>query len=214
MAYPSEMNLLRRQSIGAISLFAVLVIVASACSTDGRNMKAPKPDQTQSIAITTTIDPAITSTPETAIGSDFSLTGIWTEGEAIDPKYTCQGESISPPMQFSGVPAGTVTLGLVLSDQDANGLVHWAVANISATDTNIVEAGLPDGAIQATTDQGSVGYWAPCPPAGQTHHYVMTAYAISQQLEFADGVDAATLQTALEAGALAIAETGFSSQTP
>ncbi len=214
MAYPSEMNHLRRQLVGAVSLVAVLAVVASACSSDGRNMKAPKPDQTQSIAIATTIDSTIALTLETTPSPDFALTGIWTVGDAINATYTCQGESVSPPMQFSGVPAGTVTLGLVLTDQDANGLIHWAVANIAAADTSIAEGGLPDGAIQATTDQGSVGYWGPCPPAGQTHHYVMTAYAIGQQLEFADGVDAVTLQTALEAGALAIAETGFVSQTP
>jgi hypothetical protein len=210
MTYPSEMNFSRRQIIGAISLVAVLAILVAKCSPDGRTMSTPNPDQNQSIAIPTTIASTIETTPN----SDFALTGLWVEGKAISMKYTCNGESISPPLQFSGVPAGAVTLGLVLTDQDANGLVHWAVANIPVINTNIDEGAVPDGAIQATTTQGIAGYWAPCPPAGETHHYVMTAYAIAQQLEFADGVDAATLQTALDAGALAIAETGFTVQTP
>lgn len=217
MTYPAEMNFSRRQLIGAVFLVAVLVIVVSACSRDGRDMSTPKSDQTQSIAIATTIAPPLETTVpplETTPSSGFTLTGLWVEGGAIDVKYTCMGESISPPMQLSGVPAGTVTLGFVLTDQDANGIVHWAAANISAADTNIVEGALPSGAIQATTAQGNIGYWAPCPPAGQTHHYVMTAYAIAQQLEFSDGVDAATLQAAFDAGALAFAESGFTAQTP
>lgn len=204
------MNYSRRQIIGAISLVAVFVILVAKCSPDGRDMSAPNADQDQSIAIPTTI----ATTIETTASANFSLTGLWVEGEAIASKYTCQGEFISPPLQFSGVPAGTVTLGLVLIDQDANGVIHWAVANIPAAETSIDEGALPDGAIQATTTQGIVGYWAPCPPSGQTHRYVMTAYAIAQQLEFADGVDALTLQDAFEAGALAVAENSFVSETP
>ncbi|MHB1090554.1 MAG: YbhB/YbcL family Raf kinase inhibitor-like protein [Ilumatobacteraceae bacterium] len=208
------MNFSRRRPIGAVSLVAVLAIVASACSRDGRDMSTPNSDQTQSIAIATTIASTIDSTLETTPSPSFALTGLWAEGGAIPTKYTCSGDSISPPLQFSGVPAGTVTLGLVLTDEDANGVIHWAVANIPVTDTNIPEGALPSGAIQATTTQGSIGYWAPCPPAGQTHHYVITAYAVAQQLEFADGVDAATLQAAFDIGALDIAETSFVSQTP
>lgn len=208
------MSISRRRPIGVVSLVAILVLVASACSRDGRKMSEPNSDQFQSIAIATTIAATIAPAPETAPNSNFALAGQWTDGGAISPKYTCAGDSISPPLQFSGVPAGTVTLGLVLTDQDANGIVHWAVANIPAVSTNIAEGVLPNGAIQATTAQGSIGYWAPCPPSGQTHRYLMTAYAIAQQLEFADGVDAATLQAAFQAGALTVAETGFIVQTP
>lgn len=210
MIYPSEMNFSRRQVIVAIVIVAVLAILVARCSPDGRNMKAPGLDKNQSIAVPTTIAASI----ETSSGSGFTVTGFWIEGEEIGTKYTCKGESISPPLQLGGVPTGAVTLGLVLTDLDANGVIHWAVANIAATDTNIVEGTVPSGAIQATTAQGSVGYWAPCPPAGQTHHYVLTAYALAQQLEFADGVDSETLQAALEAGALAVAESSFIAQTP
>ena len=204
------MNFSPRKKIGAITLVVVFAILVARCSADGRNMSAPGPDQDQSIAIPTTI----ASTIEAPISSTFGITGLWVEGQAISAKYTCAGESISPPLQFSGVPAGTVTLGLVLTDQDANGVVHWAVANIPVSDTNIAEGAPPSGAIEATAANGTIGYWAPCPPAGQTHHYVMTAYAVAQQLEFADGVDASTLQAAFDAGALAFAESVFITQTP
>lgn len=214
MTYPSEMNFSQRRPIGAVSFVAVLAIVASSCSRDGRDMSTPNSDQTQSIAIATTVASTIETTIETTPSPSFALTGLWVEGKAISAKYTCKGDSISPPILFTDVPAGTVTLGLVLADQDANGVIHWAVANIQAADTSLTQGALPSGAIQAMTAQGSIGYWAPCPPAGQTHRYVMTAYAVPQQLELADGVDATTLQAALEAAALDIAESEFIAETP
>lgn len=210
MSYHLEMSNSRRRHIGAVSLVSVMAFFMAACSADGRDMRSPSADQTQSIETATTITPTDDAPPSAV----FAITGPWVSGGAIDTKYTCTGGSISPPLQFSGIPAGTVTLGLVLTDQDANDTVHWATANINTTDANIGEGTVPGGAIQAITAQGTLGYWAPCPPAGQTHNYLLTAYAVSQQLEFADGVDTATLHTALEAAALSVAETSFVVQTP
>jgi hypothetical protein len=210
MTYPSEMNFSPRKKIGAIALVVVFAILVARCSADGRNMSAPSPAQDQTIAVPTTI----ASTVEAPTSSIFGITGLWVEGQAISAKYTCAGESISPPLQFSGIPAGTVTLGFVLTNQDDNGAIQWAVANIPVSNSNFVEGALPSGAIAATTTDGTVGYSAPCPPAGQTNHYVMTAYAIAQQLEFSSGVDAATLQAAFDAGALAFAESAFIAETP
>lgn len=34
-------------------------------------------------------------------------------GQAIPAKYTCEGEDISPPLQWSGVPAGAKSLALI-----------------------------------------------------------------------------------------------------
>jgi phosphatidylethanolamine-binding protein (PEBP) family uncharacterized protein len=33
-------------------------------------------------------------------------------GQAIPTKYTCEGADISPPLQWSGVPAGAKSLAL------------------------------------------------------------------------------------------------------
>lgn len=210
MTYPFEMNFSPRQKIGALALVVVFMILVARCSADGRVMSDPKSEQNQSIAVPTTI----ASTVEIPTTTVFGITGLWVEGQPISAKYTCHGESISPPLQFSGVPAGTVTLGFVLTNQDDNGAILWAVGNIPISGTNFVEGALPDGAIEATNSDGKIGYSAPCPPAGATHHYVMSAYAIAQQLEFADGVDAATLQAAFDAGALAFAESAFTAETP
>lgn len=210
MTYPFEMNFSPRKKIGAVVLVVILVILIARCSADGRSMSTPKPEQDQTIAVPTTI----ASTVEAPPSANFGITGLWVEGQAISAKYTCAGESISPPLQFSGIPAGTVTLGFVLTNQDENGAIQWAVANIPVSETNFVEGTLPNGAIEATVTDGTIGYSAPCPPPGETNHYLMTAYAVAQQLELAGGVDAVTLQAALDAGSLAVAESAFTAETP
>lgn len=195
----------RRQLFGAIAIVPLLALLVATCKPDGREMQQPSADQNQSIAIATTVPPF---QPAPA-GAALTLTGPWAEGETIDVRYTCKAESISPPLQFANLPTGTVTLGLVLTDLDANNVVHWAMANISPADSSLTEGVAPSGAVQALTAQGTIGYWAPCPPAGKTHRYVLTGYAISQQLEFADGVEAATLVSALEASSLSVVEITF-----
>ena len=56
----------------------------------------------------------------------------------------------------------------------------------------MVEGDVPPGAVQALNFFGDVGYGGPCPPPGdEPHLYRLTAYALNQQIELADG-DGAT----------------------
>ena len=73
-----------------------LCALVSACSRDGRTMQSPSPDQTQSIAIVTTVAEAVGST------TGFSITTPWADGGAIDAIFTCTGGGVSP----SGTGAG------------------------------------------------------------------------------------------------------------
>jgi phosphatidylethanolamine-binding protein (PEBP) family uncharacterized protein len=63
--------------------------------------------------------------------------------------------------------------------------------------------------VQSLNRIDKVGYAAPCPKVGEPHTYILTAYALSQQLEVSEGQDSETMLTALEAGSLAIAATTF-----
>ncbi len=51
----------------------------------------------------------------------------------IPMKYTCEGEQVSPPLDISGIPAGTKSLAIIVHDPDApmqGGFTHWVVWNI------------------------------------------------------------------------------------
>ena len=188
---------------GKVAIVGMSVLLLASCSRDGREMKPPTADQTETIAIATTIAESITSVQELTIAAP------WEDGEQIDVQFTCDGSKLSPSFDIAGLPDGTVTWGLSIVDQMALDAVHWALANVDPT-INHVDAGVvPAGAVQSLNRLQKVGYAAPCPKAGEPHTYVLTVYAVSQQLGVSDGMDAETMLTSLEAGSLGITSITF-----
>ena len=189
--------------IGKVAIVGLSALLLASCSRDGREMKPPTADQTETIAIATTIAESITSVQELTIAAP------WEDGEQIDVQFTCDGSKLSPSFDIAGLPDGTVTWGLSIVDQMALDAAHWVAANIDPV-INHVDAGVvPAGAVQSLNRLQKVGYAAPCPKAGEPHTYVLTVYAVSQQLEVSDGMDAETMLTSLEAGSLGITSITF-----
>ena len=178
-------------------------VLLAACSHDGREMKPPTADQTESIAIATTIAESVAPAPVMTIAAP------WTDGTEIDALFTCEGSKLSPNFDIAGLPQGTITWGLSIVDQTAANAMHWAAANIDPAISHIDAGVVPAGAVQSLNRIGKVGYAAPCPKVGEPHTYMLTVYALGQQLEVTDGVDPETMLTSLEAGAIGIATTSF-----
>ena len=187
------MKRIARNLATLVALVALSALV-TACSRDGRDMSAPSPDQTQSIAIVTTV-------AET-VGTGFSITTPWADGGAIDAMFTCTGGSVSPSITFSNIAPDVVSLAVSLVDETAGSAVHWIVANIDVTQPTLSENAVPAGAIQAINVAGTTGYHAPCAPAGETHTFRLTGYGLPQQLDLPDGTDSITLINAIELAAL------------
>ena len=178
------------------------VAFLGACSSDGREMQEPSANQQESIAVTTTAGEVMTP-----VGG-FALTPPWAEGAQLDTRYTCAA-GISPGLTFQNVAPDIVTLALSIVDETANNSVHWVVANIQPTDLVVAEGIVPAGAIEATNSLGTIGFGAPCPPAGETHTYRLTGYGLSQQVDLENGVDSATLIQAIELAALDTQSSSF-----
>jgi Raf kinase inhibitor-like YbhB/YbcL family protein len=106
----------------------------------------------------------------------------FAEGSPIPKENTCDGADQPLPIAWSGVPAGTAELALVMDDPDARGFIHWVVVGIPATTSGLTGGALPQGARDGRTGFGRVGYGGPCPPSG-THTYVVTLYALSSPLD-------------------------------
>jgi Raf kinase inhibitor-like YbhB/YbcL family protein len=119
----------------------------------------------------------------------------FTDGGVIPAQYGCaagKNANLSPAIQWSGAPAGTETIALILHDPDvsigAEDVLHWAIYNIPATATGLPEgvppqATLPDGSVQIKNIGGSIGFFNPCPPPPTTHHYMFEFYALDQKLD-------------------------------
>jgi Raf kinase inhibitor-like YbhB/YbcL family protein len=188
---------------------ALVALAATACdSGDGENLPPAGPDQTKSILTTTTaaagttnvsvVDPNQVGT--VAPTRSFDVTTVWSDDAPIDPKYSCKGADVSPPVSWSNVPAGTVEIAIVMTDPDANGFVHWAVAGLDPAAGTVPEGAVPATAVQAENGKGSVGYTGPCPPSG-THTYLMQVYALGKTTGIANGAAGADLIQAIEANA-------------
>ncbi len=119
----------------------------------------------------------------------FELTSpAFKNGEEIPVKYTCQGEDISPPLKWSGVPEGTKSLALIVDDPDAPDpenpkmvWVHWVLYNIPP-DIGQLEEGVGKDDLPPQVDHGlndwkRTGYGGPCPPIGR-HRYFFKLYAL------------------------------------
>lgn len=87
------------------------------------------------------------------------------EGETIPDRYTCQGEGISPPLQWSGLPTDTEAIAIVVDDSEARGapLVHWVVVGLAPDEHELPEGAVPTSATQAQNSRGEAEYLPPCP---------------------------------------------------
>lgn len=180
----------------------------SACSRDdGRTMKEPTGDQSGTVAEPTTTLPG--EFVEPGVISTMTLSGPWLDGGSIETRYTCNGRNQSPPLTWAGIPDGTVTLALVLTDEDAPSFTHWVVANIPATATGLAAGEVIETSASALNSAGSEGYVGPCPPKGTTHTYTLTLYAIGQQLEVLPGDPGDQMITAIESAAVDATSTSF-----
>jgi Raf kinase inhibitor-like YbhB/YbcL family protein len=105
-------------------------------------------------------------------------------------QYTCDGKNVSPPLAWSGVPAGTRSIAVIMDDPDAPAgvWVHWVLYDVPAQSPGVAEDlpkkdALPDGSKQGPSggviEFEAIGYTGPCPPKGKPHRYTFTAYALN-----------------------------------
>jgi len=133
----------------------------------------------------------------------------FTEGSMIPQDYTCDGEDISPPLAWSGVPDGTKSLALICDDPDApmGTWVHWVLFNIPAYIMELPskippEKIIQNGAKHGINDFRKFGYGGPCPPGG-THRYYFKLYALDTEINVEAGITKAQLLKTMEGHILA-----------
>jgi Raf kinase inhibitor-like YbhB/YbcL family protein len=134
----------------------------------------------------------------------------------IPSRHTCDGENTSPALAWSGLPAETKSLALIVDDPDAPDpkapklvYVHWVLYNIPPTASGLVEAVLPNqlpaGTLAGRNDWGRTGYGGPCPPIGR-HRYFHKLYALDKVLRDLGTPTKAQLLAVMEDHIIAVAE--------
>ena len=187
---------------GRIWIAAAALLVVAGCDTgDGKQLQPYDPADYPSQTVATTLAPTVSTEFGVDSGPDpdsagtvepFGLAAPWLDGGDIDPRHTCDGLDVAPAVSWGAVPGGTVEIALALVDDTAvsegQPFVHWVIGGLDPAEIALVEGDVPPGALQALNFFGDVGYGGPCPPPGDdAHEYLLTAYALNQQLELADG---------------------------
>jgi Raf kinase inhibitor-like YbhB/YbcL family protein len=144
---------------------------------------------------------------ETLMALALASTAFLHDG-AIPVTYTCQGKDISVPLAWSGLPAGTRSLALIVDDPDAPDpaapkmtWVHWVLYNIPPGTDGLKEGvkstDLPKGTLEGRNDWGRTGYGGPCPPIGR-HRYFFKLYALDAVLPDLGTPDKQRLERAMK----------------
>jgi len=147
----------------------------------------------------------------------FALSSpAFAPGAEIPALFTCEGEDLSPALDWTGVPEEAKSLVLIVDDPDAPDpkaprmtWVHWVLYNIPPKTPGLPQGvaakGLPAGTKQGTNDWKRTGYGGPCPPIGR-HRYFHKLYALDALLPDLGAPTKADVEAAMKGHVLAHAE--------
>jgi Raf kinase inhibitor-like YbhB/YbcL family protein len=140
--------------------------------------------------------------------AEFALySTAFEQAGPIPRRHSCEGEDLSPPLAWSGVPERTRSLALVVDDPDAPAgtFTHWLGWALPPDVGGLDEGrGAP---VEGRNDFGTSGYRGPCPPPGDgPHHYSFRLYALDSDPGLRPGAGKYELEPALEGHTLAVAE--------
>lgn len=182
---PSAMT--RRMIVGGIVLLVLIAVGVVVFQYFVSNQATPAATVTEESPITNE------SMPKLNLSSS-----AFQNNTSIPAHYTCDAESISPPLSISEVPAGTKSFALVMHDPDAptpGGFTHWVRFNIPP-ETTLIQEGVEPSGIAGAGSSGKRSYVGPCPPSGN-HRYILTLYALDEMLSLQAGATKTELEKAM-----------------
>jgi Raf kinase inhibitor-like YbhB/YbcL family protein len=132
--------------------------------------------------------------------------------QPLPGRYGCDGDDISPPLSWSGIPAEAASIALICDDPDAPraAWVHWVAYDLPPTCKGLPEGvekskTLSTGGSQGKNDFQKIGYDGPCPPGG-THRYFFKVYALDTPLKLPPGKTRHEVEKAMKGHILAQGE--------
>jgi Raf kinase inhibitor-like YbhB/YbcL family protein len=176
---------------GNPGFYAVLLSIA----TMGMMAQAPAP-----AALRPPAKPGLTLT-----------TMAFEDGGIIPGKYSFYATpaAVSPALEWTHVPDGTVSFALILQDPDTSiarttdEVIHWVIFNIPGTATGLPEgvpnvAQLPDGSVQGLNRGKKPGYMGMgMGSAGPYHHYTWELFALDTKLTLGPDATRADVMAAM-----------------
>lgn len=136
----------------------------------------------------------------------FAITSsAFERNGALPAQYTCDGTKISPPLQWSNVPAKAAAFVLFVIDETSTGPatgIRWVVGDISPNAQGVAAGKTPEGGIVGSDTQGHSGYGGICPARGKTSTIEFVLYALSKKIPLSPGFQPAVAEQEYGAGKL------------
>jgi Raf kinase inhibitor-like YbhB/YbcL family protein len=146
---------------------------------------------------------------DTANAAKFKLSSPAFEDSGLIPqKYTCQGDNVSPELNWSEAPANTKSFALIMDDPDAPGgtFTHWILFDLPADQKQLAENASPIG-VGGNNGLSQIGYMGPCPPSG-LHRYYFRLYALDvPSLNLKAGASRSDVEAAMKNHVIGTADT-------
>lgn len=145
----------------------------------GERTRAPREDQTPREAREVSASP----TSDAKRASGFILRSpVVAEGGELPKEFTGDGAGVTPPLEWTGAPAGTKSFALIMSHIPGPGEVkwYWTLYDIPATTTSLAKAVAGVGKV-GTGFKGQIGYEPPHSKGPGRKTYTLTLYALSAE---------------------------------
>lgn len=144
------------------------------------------------------------------------LSDAFDEGEQIPIRYTKDGDNVSPPLRWTGLPEGTRSLALFFENttpQTEKPFLHWLVYGIPPDTDGLdegykhkAEPGEPSELRHGRNAIGNIGYDGPLGSVGRTMRFRFRLCALDQPVDLAAGSDEGTITLAMSGHILGEAE--------
>lgn len=164
----------------------VRVAIVVACASCGASEAAPSDASASPVdAAGAVVDAGSRSdaAPDATTPAPSALTltsSAFASGGALPASFTCDGAGTSPPLAWSGVPAGTAELAMLMSTEARDGRKwNWVLYAIPSEKTGIAAAATDVGKAGITSDGPLLQYYPPCSQGPGAKSYTFTLYALA-----------------------------------
>ena len=104
----------------------------------------------------------------------------FVDGGTLPAEFTCDGVGHSPPLAWSGAPAGTAGYALLMTTEAKDGRKwNWVLYGIAPSTTSLAVGSNGTGTAGKTSDGPQLAYAPPCSQGPGEKLYTFTVYALS-----------------------------------
>lgn len=179
------------KQVWLILMSMVLISLLSACnSSSGGSSSSDTSNGNNGVTGTTDLDSEAVTDENTNTAQFILSSPTMSNLGDLPVTYTCDGNSVSPPLSWTNAPEGTQEYALVMHHVPGPGDVHWywVMYNISSSVSSLSENEI-QGLLGTNSVNGLNEYAPPCSKGAGVKSYTFTLYALSGSPDLTNVVD-------------------------